>query len=100
MKIQISFREPGKGFYKMIISKDEIIRFTRGKARREPIQKGSIFNSIPIKYITSIRIIDSTQICNICKTNKTKLICYECIINTLKTGVTTSNLNELPIKVK
>ena len=82
MKLQVSFREPGKGFYKMIVSEKEILRFTRGKIRRLPIQKDSIFNSVPIQNITSIRIVDGKeQKCDICKTKKSKLICYNCIAN-------------------
>lgn len=85
MKLQISFREPGKGFCKVILSKDEIIRFSCGKARRIPAKKESIFNSIPIKYITSIKITDADkQTCNICNKIHSKLICYECITKLLK----------------
>ncbi len=87
MKLQISFREPGKGFYRMILSVGEILRFTRGKARRIPPKKDSITNSVHIKYITSIKLVDTKQsTCSVCRKEDIPVICYTCVENMIKTA--------------
>lgn len=81
MKLLITFRQPGRGFYKMYLSSREVIRFTSGRARREPASKDAITNSVPIKYITSIRIVGTEETyCSGCKKPNKQLLCLNCII--------------------
>jgi len=80
MKLLVTFRQPGRGFYKMYMSSKEVIRFINGKARREPASNDAITNSVPIKYITSIRIVGTEEmVCSGCKKPKQKLLCFDCI---------------------
>ena len=85
MKLLITFREPGRGFYKMYLSPPEVIRFINGRAKREPPSKNAITNSVPIKYITSIRIVgDKESICPVCKKATTQILCLNCIETAVK----------------
>ena len=85
MKLKISFKEPKRGMYTMYVSPNELVQFSRGKAKRMPPDKKAMFNSIPIKYITSIKFIDKpSQRCTVCGKERTKLLCAECIIGIWK----------------
>lgn len=87
MKLVVIIRQPGRGFYKMYLTGKETLRFSNGKARREPASKDAITNSVPIKYITSIKIIGAGDLqCSVCEQEKEKLICYECIENVAKSS--------------
>jgi hypothetical protein len=58
----------------------EVLRFINGRARREPASKDGISNSVPIKYITSIRAVGiDAQSCPACKQETDKLLCFNCI---------------------
>ena len=85
MKLKISFKEPKRGMYTMYISPNEIVQFSRGRARRVPPDKKAIVNSVPIKYITSIKLIEKpSQRCTICGKEKSKVLCTECILTMWK----------------
>lgn len=80
MKLLITFRQPGKGFYKMYLEPKAVLRFINGRARREPASKDGISNSVPIKYITSIRAVGVDEpTCPACKKITDKLVCFDCI---------------------
>ena len=80
MKLLVTLRQPGRGFYKMYLSPKEIIRFANGRARREPASKNGITNSVPIKYITSIRIVGTEEAyCSGCQKPNKQLLCLNCI---------------------
>jgi len=80
MKLLVTFRQPSKGFFKMYISTKEIIRFINGKARREPASRNTITNSVPIKYITSIKMVGIEEpVCSVCQQPNKQLLCIECI---------------------
>lgn len=100
MKLKISFKEPRRGIYTMYVSPNEIVQFSRGRAKRIPVDKTAIVNTIPIKYITSIKFIDKpSQRCTHCGKEKSKLLCAECILSIWKSPKNTSNFNELKEKV-
>lgn len=85
MKLLVTFRQPGRGFYKMYLAPKELIRFINGKARREPTSKDAITNSIPIKYITSIRIVGTEEaVCSACQQPNKQLLCINCITEAAK----------------
>ena len=85
MKLKISFKEPGRGMYTMYVSPGEIVQFSRGKAKRTPPNKKVIVNTVPVKYITSIKIVDSpNQKCSTCGKEKVMLLCAECVLNLWK----------------
>ena len=80
MKLLVTFRQPGRGFYKMYLSPSELLRFSKGRARREPASKDGIISSIPIKYITSIRIVGAKEsTCSCCEKPSKPLLCVKCI---------------------
>ena len=57
MQLHILFRDSHGGLNKMIISEDESIVFRYGKIRRIPPDKDAVVNSVPIKSITSVKMI-------------------------------------------
>lgn len=84
MKLQVTFKKPGLGFYRTLISPGETLRFSHGRARRQPADEENMFNSIPVKYITSIKLVDvPAEVCSVCGKEKSKVVCYDCIVKTL-----------------
>lgn len=80
MQIQLSFVHPRSGQSKMLISEKERIQISRGKAIRVPADKESLLNSIPVKYLTSIKILNAKlSQCSACKKASDSLLCYTCI---------------------
>jgi len=61
MPVIVRFNKPGSGVYHMIVKLGERLQFYRGKARRIPPDKDKIFNTVPIKCITSIREITEVR---------------------------------------
>ena len=57
MQVKVNFKKPGAGMYQMFLTWGEKLQFYRGRARRFPKKdKETVFNTVPIKYITSIEI--------------------------------------------
>jgi hypothetical protein len=56
MHIRINFKKPGAGMYQMLLTWGQKLQFYRGRARRIPKDDESLFNTVPIKYITSIEV--------------------------------------------
>jgi len=91
MKLLITFRQPGRGFYKMYLSPKETIRFANGRARREPASKDAITNSVPTKYITSIRIVGNGEMyCSKCQKSDHNLLCKDCILEAVTIAAKTT----------
>jgi len=51
----VRFKKPGAGMYVMTLQDNQKLQFVRGRARRIPKDEENIFNTIPIKYITSVQ---------------------------------------------
>lgn len=94
MQVKIRFKKKGAGFYTMVMKDKESLIFTYGKARRVPPDKDSVFNSIPTKYITSLRIVENKHTCSICNHTKEKLVCSECIEKMMKSN------NSSPVSIQ
>lgn len=60
MQVIVNFAKPGVGHYQMILKPGEKLQFYRGRARRIPKDDETIFNTVPLKYITSIEIRDDS----------------------------------------
>ena len=75
--ITVNVKKPNRGFFRIDVKPGEMLVFSNGKARRCPPDKDSVFNSIPIKYITSIRV----EKCGCCKCGKytAQLVCVPCL---------------------
>lgn len=84
MKMLVSFKKPGSGMSKVLLTTEEVLRFTNGVARRIPPNKEGVFNSIPIKYITSIKILETSAKCGSCGNEDNKLICTDCLEKLVK----------------
>jgi hypothetical protein len=55
-KVIVRFKKPGAGMYQLFLKWGEKLQFGYGRARRIPKDKESVFNTIPIKFITSIEV--------------------------------------------
>lgn len=53
--IIVRIKKPGTGINWMILKLGEYLQFHRGRVRRIPPDKDKSFNTVPAKYITSIR---------------------------------------------
>jgi len=88
MQLQLSFIHPRSGQCKMQISEHERIQISRGRVIRVPADKKSLLNSIPVKYLTSIKILDAKlSQCTACKKSTDSLLCSECIMKIAKNEV-------------
>lgn len=47
--------------YSMFLNLGEKLQFYRGRARRIPPDPDNVFNSVPVKYITSIEVMDKKE---------------------------------------
>ena len=97
MQLQISFRKRnGGGIGRIFILPNELLKFHKGRARRTPSNKQAVFNSVPIKYITSIKLVDKFGMkCSKCDGSKERLICEDCISELLKTPLQSSTIPAL-----
>ena len=93
MKIKIYFRDKSSSAYVMHIEKNEIVRFLRGRAKRIPPNKSLLVNSVPIKYIKSIRLSDK-NLCTSCKKNKPISLCEDCLKTIWKSSVNKVRLKD------
>ena len=62
MEVKINFKKPGIGMGSMLLRLGEKVQFYRGRARRIPKDEETTFNTIPIRYITSIEILEDNKL--------------------------------------
>jgi hypothetical protein len=88
MKLVVSYKIPGRGIYKVLLSSKEHLQFTRGRARRVPADSDEgVTNSIPIKYITSIKVLSAQpSVCSACSKEADQLLCFDCIAKVASKG--------------
>lgn len=97
MQIQISFKHPKRGFYKMYLSGNERLQVVKGRAKRVPVDKKSLLNSIPVQYISSVKMKEmKLSQCPVCKEGKKSLICFECIQKIAK-STSTPNQHQISL---
>lgn len=61
MSIIVRFKKPDAGMYEMIVQPNEKLQVSYGKARRIPPNKDKIFNSVPLKLVTSIQEVPTGE---------------------------------------
>jgi hypothetical protein len=61
MQVRVNFKKPGAGMYQMILTWGQKLQFYRGRARRIPKDDETVFNTVPIKFITSIELPDKPK---------------------------------------
>jgi hypothetical protein len=61
MQVRVNFKKPGSGVCSIFLNWGEKLKFYRGKAHRVPKDPENVFNVAPIKWITSIEILDEKE---------------------------------------
>ena len=61
MQVKINFKKPGVGMGSMFLKIGEKLQFYRGRARRLPKDPETVFNTVPVKHITSIEVQDEPK---------------------------------------
>ena len=58
-QIRINYKKPGAGMYSLFLQLGERLQVYKGRARRIPKDAESLFNTVPIRYITSIELVQT-----------------------------------------
>lgn len=59
--VRVNFKKPGAGIYSLFLKWGEKLQFGYGRARRIPKDDESVFNTIPIKFITSVEVTEQPK---------------------------------------
>jgi len=87
MHLQINFKDPKYGENKMFLAPEEKITIRYGRLQRTPHNKNTAINSIPLKQITSMRLVvlsPDNAICFSCGKETKMALCSECVNEILK----------------
>lgn len=80
MALQIIMKKPKRGTYKVLLSENEKFIVRNGKLRRLPVDKEGLFNSIPLRSITSMKFVESPRSkCSACGKMIDEVLCLCCI---------------------
>ena len=60
-QIRINFKRPNAGMYQLYLQLGEKLQVYRGRARRVPKNEESLFNTVPLRFITSIELMEKEK---------------------------------------
>ena len=61
MQVKVNFKKAGVGMGHILLQIGDRLQFIKGRARRIPKDEETSFNTVPVKYITSIEVQEDTD---------------------------------------